>query len=256
MKLVTWNVNSVKARLERVMSFIDREQPDILCIQELKVSDDAFPHDEMEGAGYFHAVHGQKTYNGVAILSKLELADVAKGIPDGAEDDQARFVTANTAGIRVICVYVPNGKKVGTESYAYKLEWFKRLSSYLHRDMNPAEKIVLCGDLNVAPDDRDVANPEKWATSVLCHEDARNEFDSLRHWGLTDVFREHHPEGHVYSWWDYRMLGFPKGDGLRIDHILATQPLAGLCTGARVDRNERKGKLPSDHAPVIAEFDM
>jgi exodeoxyribonuclease-3 len=122
--------------------------------------------------------------------------------------------------------------------------------------MNPAEKIVLCGDLNVAPDDRDVANPEKWATSVLCHEDARDEFESLRHWGLTDVFREHHPEGHVYSWWDYRMLGFPKGDGLRIDHILATQPLAGLCTGARVDRNERKGKLPSDHAPVIAEFDM
>ena len=254
MKIATWNVNSVRSRLERLLSWLEKTEVDILCLQELKVTEDAFPYDPIREAGYHSAVCGQKTYNGVAILAREEPIKVERGLGDGVDDPQARFIAADVAGVRVISAYIPNGQTVGSEKYEYKLDWLRRLKEHLGARCRPSDPLILCGDFNVALDDSDVANPETWAGSVLCHQDARDALEDVRRWGLTDVFRQHHPEGGVYSWWDYRMLGFPKNDGVRIDHIFATEQLAGRCTGAEIDRDERKGQKPSDHAPVFAVF--
>ena len=255
MKIVTWNVNSVKARCDRLIAFLEREAPDVVCLQELKCTEDNFPFMEINGAGYECAVFGQKTYNGVAILSKQVASDVVKGMQDNLDDPQARLIAGTVNDVRIVSVYVPNGKEVGSDKYDYKLDWMKRLLSFLKRRHQPSDKIVLCGDINIATDEKDVANPDKWAASVLCHEDARATFRAIRAWGLEDVFRMHHPDGAIYSWWDYRMLGFPKNKGLRIDHIYATESLSAVCTESEIDRGERKGKGASDHAPVIAIFD-
>ena len=254
MKVGTWNVNSIRAREERLVRWLEKEQPDVLCLQELKVTDEDFPSEVIESTGYRAATHGQRTYNGVAILSRAAVTNVVRGLDDAVDDAQARLIQADVAGVRIVNGYFPNGKEVGSERYEYKLEWMRRLLDRLAQRDTPSEDLILCGDFNVAPDDGDVANPEKWADSVLCHADARAALERIRAWGFTDVLRQHHPDGGVYSWWDYRKLSFPKGDGLRIDHIFATAPLAQRCTGARVDRDERKGKKPSDHAPVVAEF--
>ncbi len=256
MKIATWNVNSIRARLERALAWLERHEPDVLCLQELKVTDDAFPADVFERAGYRSAVHGQKTYNGVAILTRSEPSDVTCGLDDGADDPQARLIAVEVDGAHVISIYVPNGKEVGSDKYAYKLEWMRRFRSYLDGRFSPSDPLIVCGDTNVAIDDADVANPDQWAESVLCHVDVRKGLAGIMDWGLADVFRQHHPDGGVYSWWDYRRLAFPKNDGLRIDHILATKSLAAKCTSAEIDRDERKGSKPSDHAPVIAEFAM
>ncbi len=255
MKIATWNVNSIRARHDRLLAWLDRHAPDVLCLQELKGTDDAFPFDAVSEAGYHAVVFGQKTYNGVAILSRAEPTDVERGMGDDVDDPQARLVSAQIGGVRVICAYVPNGQEVGSDKYAYKLGWMRRLRDHLDRRFASSDDLVLCGDFNVAPDDADVANPERWADSVLCHRDVRDGLEHVGGWGLVDVFRQHHPEGGVYSWWDYRRLAFPKNDGLRLDHIFATESLAERCTAAEVDRDERKGTKPSDHAPVIATFD-
>jgi len=255
MKIATWNVNSIRARHERLLAWLGKHAPDVLCLQELKVTDDAFPCDAIQQAGYHAVVHGQKTYNGVAILSRAEPADVERGMDDDVDDPQARLVSAVIGGVRVISAYVPNGQAVGSDKYAYKLDWLRRLRDRLDKRFSPSDALVLCGDLNVAPDDDDVAHPDAWADSVLCHPDVRDALAVICDWGLTDVFREHHPEGGLYSWWDYRRLGFPKNDGLRLDHILATEAMATRCAAAEIDRDERKGSKPSDHAPVIAVFD-
>lgn len=255
MKIATWNVNSVRSRLKRLLGWIERTRPDAVCLQETKVTDQAFPVAPIREAGYHAVVHGQKTYNGVAILSRSEPAEISRGMDDGVDDPQARFLIAEVEGIHVISAYVPNGHAVGSEKYSYKLEWMRRLRGYLERRFDPSSPVVLCGDLNVARDDWDVAYPERWAPTVLCHQDAREALERVRQWGLTDVFRQHHPEGGVYSWWDYRMLAFPRNDGLRIDHIFATEGLAKRCIAAEIDREERKGDKPSDHAPVVAVFE-
>jgi exodeoxyribonuclease-3 len=256
MKLATWNVNSIRSRLERLLRWLEKAQPDILCLQELKVVDEGFPHEAIREAGYHAAVFGQKTYNGVAILSRNEPREVRRGFEDGVDDSHARFIAAEISGIQVLSAYVPNGQTVGSEKYAYKLQWLERLRVYLARRYAPETPLVLCGDMNVARDENDVAHPARWETTVLFHPEVRAALDGVRQWGLIDVVRQHHPEGGIYSWWDYRMLAFPKNDGLRIDHIFATQPLARRCTAAAIDRDERKGKQPSDHAPVLAEFDV
>ena len=253
MKIATWNLNSIRAREERLYRWLDAEQPDVLCLQELKAPDDAFPFSGVEAAGYNAAVYGQKTYNGVAILSNTTITNVVRGMAD--DDPQARLIQADIEGIRIISAYFPNGQQVGTEKYQYKLTWMKRLKAFFEREASPDDPLVLCGDFNVAVDEADVANPEKWSESVLCHTDARKALEEIRNWGFVDVFRRHYPNGGVYSWWDYRMLAFPKGDGVRIDHIYATSAVAERSTAASVDRNERKGKKPSDHAPLIVEFD-
>jgi exodeoxyribonuclease-3 len=239
----------------RLEAFLARESPDVVCLQELKVTGDEFPYQLAERCGYHAAVHGQKTYHGVAILSRVPPARVTTGFGDGEREDEARLVSASVGGVRVASLYVPNGQTPGSEKWEYKLEWLARLRAWLEREHRPDAPLVLGGDFNVAPEDRDVARPEEWSGTVLCHEDGRRAFSGLAAWGLVDVVRARHPGPGPYTWWDYRQLAFVRGDGLRIDHILATRPLAERCRDARVDRDERKGKLPSDHAPVIAEFD-
>lgn len=254
MRIIAWNVNSIRARHDRFLSLLERHQPDAVCVQETKVGDDLFPHDALGELGYHAAAHGQKGYNGVAVVSRSEPANVRTGLQDEEDDDQARLLAADVDGVRVISVYVPNGQSVGSDKFDYKLRWLDRLRAYLDRYEAPDRPLAICGDFNIARDDADVAKPDEWSSSVLCVPQVRDAFERLLGWGLVDVFREKHPDGGVYSWWDYQMLAFPKNNGLRIDHILATRPLAEQCEASSIDREERKGKRPSDHAPVIADF--
>jgi exodeoxyribonuclease-3 len=255
MKLACWNVNSVRARQERLLRWLGRHSPDVLCLQELKVEAEKFPADALRDAGYTAVVAGQKTYNGVAILARSDPTDVRRGLDDGVDDGQARFVSALVDGTRVLNVYVPNGGEVGSDKWTYKLEWLGRLRRYLTERHDPQEPLILCGDFNVAPSDADIANPAAWQSGVLCHPEARAELEALLAWGLVDVFGREHPNGGIYSWWDYRGGAFSKDEGLRIDLILATEPVADLCAETLIDREEREGPSPSDHAPVVAIFD-
>lgn len=254
MKLATWNVNSVRARLERALAWTGENLPDIVCLQETKVVDSVFPASEFKKLGYEIALHGQKTYNGVAILSREALADVARGFSDGGDDNQARFLAATTFGVRVLCAYVPNGQSVGSEKFSYKLAWLGRLRAWLDAHADKSGKLALCGDFNVAPEPRDVHDPAAWEGQVLFTLEERAAIENVRAFGLVDAFRKHHAEPGFFSWWDYRQLAFPMDHGLRIDHIWVTAPLANRCAACVIDRNARKGKLPSDHAPVVATF--
>ena len=255
-KLVTWNINSIRMRLERLLGWIDRNRPDLLCLQETKVPDDLFPRAPLEERGYHVALHGQKGYNGVAILSRLPLEAVTRGMEDGEEDGQARLIAADVAGLRLVCAYVPNGQAPGTEKYEHKLRWMERLRAHLAPAIaaRPDAPLVLCGDFNVAPEDRDVHDPAAWEGKIHCSEPERAALRAVAALGLGDAFRQVRPEPGLYSWWDYRMLAFPKGRGLRIDHVLATAPVLARVTSAHIDRDERKGKQPSDHAPVVVEL--
>jgi exodeoxyribonuclease III len=255
-KIATWNVNSIRMRQDRVLAWIDQHRPDVLCLQETKVPDDLFPAERFEAAGYQAALFGQKGYNGVAILARSPLGDVSRGLGDGEDtgDEPARLVAARVDGVRLASVYVPNGKAVGTDKYAYKLRWLARLRAGLEHTGDPGAPLVLCGDFNVAPEDRDIHDPEAWAGQVLCSADERAALAEVRAWGLDDVYRRHHPEGGRYSWWDYRGMSFFKDRGLRIDHVWATAPLAARSTACEIDRDARKGQNASDHAPVIATF--
>lgn len=255
MRIATWNVNSIRARLDRALAWLQKQSPDVVCLQELKSDEEALPRAALEGLGYHVAALCQKTYNGVAILSKTPLADVVTGLgDDDTSDEQARVIAATVNGVRVISVYMPNGQAVGSDKWAYKLGWMKRLRAYLDRHADPASALALCGDFNVAPEERDVYDPAAWLGETLFHPDARAGLANIAQWGLTDTLRQHRPDAGIFTWWDYRMLAFPKNRGLRIDHVYATASLAARCTSVVVDRDERKGKLPSDHAPVIAEF--
>jgi len=254
MKLVTWNINSIRARTDRLFAWIERERPDVLCLQETKVEDAGFPLEALRKAGYDVATYGQKSYNGVAIASTAPLADVTRGFGDDVPDEEARVIAATTHGVRVVCLYVPNGQALTAEKYPYKLAWFGRLRAYLERTAKPTDPVVVCGDMNVTADDADVWSPEAWKDQIHCSPKERAALAEVRAWGLTDVFRVHKPEGGVYSWWDYRGISFFKDQGLRIDHILATAPIAARCTACTIDRTARKGQDASDHAPVIATF--
>lgn len=233
---------------------LERHQPDVLCLQELKVEDEAFPGLDVRQAGYYAATFGQKTYNGVAILSREKPEAVSRSFSDGVDDDEARLVSAKVGGVRVICVYVPNGGTVGSDKWEYKLEWLRRLRRYLERTASPDEPLVLCGDMNIAPEDRDVKNPARWADSVLCHPDGRTALGSVVSWGLVDTLRAKSSESGIYTWWDYRQLGYAKNDGLRIDAIYVTRPLVERVKDVIVDRDERKGKQPSDHVPLLVDL--
>jgi exodeoxyribonuclease III len=252
--IATWNINSVRARKERLLAWLEQRRPDVLCLQETKVVDAEFPALDLEKVGYRAVCFGQKTYNGVAILSRHEIAEVSFGLGDGVDDPQCRLLSARIAGVRVVSAYVPNGGEVDSDKYAYKLAWLSRLRAWLGRVSAASEPLALCGDFNVAPRDEDVADPQAWQQSVLCHPTARQALVEVMAWGLGDVFAAKHPEGGVYSWWDYRMLAFPRNQGLRLDLILATACLAARCDEAWIDREARKGKQPSDHAPVLASF--
>jgi len=255
-KIATWNVNSVRVRESRLLAFLAREQPDVLCLQELKVVDGDFPREAVKGAGYEAVTFGQKTYNGVAILARSGVAmeNVSRGFGDEVDDSQARVIAADVAGVRVVSIYVPNGGEVGSEKWAYKLDWLNRLAGFVRARLDLGGRVAICGDINIAPEARDVAKPDRWKNSVLFHPEMTAAFNRLLSLGLVDTARRHHQGEGPFTWWDYRMLAFPKGDGLRIDHIFASPALAEFCTEVRVDRDERKGAQPSDHAPVIAVF--
>jgi exodeoxyribonuclease-3 len=254
MLIATWNVNSVRAREERLLRWLETNQPDALCLQELKTEEDAFPFDAVREVGYETAVLGQKTYNGVAILAQREPEDVELGFGDDIDDPQARCIAATVGGIRIVSIYVPNGSTIESDKYAYKRLWLDRLVTYIEERELTGGPFALLGDFNIVPEERDVNRPGEWEGTVLYNPEMRQRFQELLGLGLVDAFRRCRDEDGLYSWWDYRQLGFPKNNGLRIDHILVSADLAERCTGARIDRDERKGQKPSDHAPVIVEI--
>jgi len=254
-KIATWNVNSIRARLPRLLDWLDRERPDVACLQETKVVDDQFPFAEIEPLGYRCTVFGQKTYNGVALLSLAPAADVVRGLPGDAADAERRVIAATVDGVRVVSVYAPNGTALDSPRYGDKLAWYRRFRHWLDAAVPPASALVLAGDFNVAPEDRDVWDVAAWHGQLLFTEPEKEALRHLVDWGLTDLLRRHHPEETIYTWWDYRGGAFHRGWGLRIDHILASAPMAARCTGVAVHRDERKGEKPSDHAPVMASFE-
>jgi exodeoxyribonuclease III len=253
-KLATWNLNSIRARNARLFAWLGRERPDVACLQETKVADDGFPLAAFRDAGYEVATFGQRSYNGVAIASKIGLGDVTRGFGDGEDDSEARVIAATCGDVRIVCIYVPNGQELTSDKYPYKLGWFKRLRAYLDRTAAPTDPVIVCGDMNVTPDDRDVWSPEKWKDQIHCSPAERAALADVLAFGLVDLFRLHHGDAKLYSWWDYRGVSFFKDQGLRIDHMFATQPVAQRCTSCRIDRDARKGQDASDHAPVIAEL--
>jgi exodeoxyribonuclease-3 len=253
-KIATWNVNSVLARLPLVLRWLDEARPDVLCLQELKCTDERFPAAEFAGAGYKAAVNGQPTYNGVAILSRQPLEDVRRGMPGDEEGAHARVITATVGGVKVVNVYVPNGQAVGTDKYKFKLEWLKRLRAYLDEEFWADDEVLICGDFNVAPEDRDVHDPVQWRGRILFSKPERDAIEEVRDWGFTDAFRLHNDGGGHFSWWDYRSGSFPRNTGLRIDHVWVSEPLAERCKRSWIDREPRGWERPSDHTPVVAEF--
>jgi exodeoxyribonuclease-3 len=253
MKIAAWNVNSLKVRLPQLLEWLEVQRPDVVCLQETKLEDHNFPQQEIEAAGYRVVFSGQKTYNGVALLARETPVDVVLGNPL-FPDPQKRLIAATVRGIRVVCAYIPNGQAVGSDKYAYKLGWLAALTPWLDEQLAANPQLVLAGDFNIAPDDRDVHNPAAWAGQILCSEPERSAFQALLGLGLQDSFRLFDQPEKSFSWWDYRMLGFQKNMGMRIDHILLSAPLAARCIAAGIDREMRKRERPSDHAPVTAEL--
>jgi exodeoxyribonuclease III len=254
MRIASWNINSLRKRQDRLFAWLESTQPDVVCLQETKCTDEQFPVLALQSAGYHSAYHGEKSYNGVAILSKQKPQDVRASLCDEVVDPQARVIAVKIDNLRVYSIYAPNGQAVESPAYEYKLNWYTRL-----RDCVVQEKIagvIVCGDFNVAPEDVDVHDPVLWRGAIMCSDSERAAFRELCDVGLIDTLRLHRRESGLFSWWDYRMLSFPKNRGLRIDAILASKALAGKCTAAGIDREMRKGKEASDHAPVWAEFSI
>lgn len=256
MRIATWNVNSLRVRLPRVEEWISDVRPDVVCLQETKLAEDAFPHLAFEQLGYESVHHGQGQWNGVAIVSRVGLTDAVRGFADGSPaDPEARLVTATCGGVRISSVYVPNGRSLDDPHYTYKLSWMARLLEHLRANESADSPLVVTGDFNIAPDDRDVYDPAKFVGATHVSEPERDALRALESWGLSDVFRQFHDEAGLYSWWDYRSGDFHQGRGLRIDLILATRPVADRARWSMVDRNARKGQQPSDHAPVLVDLD-
>ena len=257
MRIATWNVNSLKIRLPRLEEWLTYAQPDIICLQETKLADQAFPAMDIERLGYEWAHHGEGRWNGVAVLSKLGITDVVTGFDDGIDDEpsETRAITATCGDVRVTSVYVPNGRSLDNEMYTWKLQWLDRLHDFLERTGDKTKQQIVCGDFNIAPEDRDVYDMRFYQDSTHVSVDERKKLQTLIDWGLVDVFREQWPDdNNLFSWWDYRQGNFHKGKGMRIDLLLATEPLAERANFALMDRNARKGELPSDHAPVYVDF--
>ncbi len=253
MKLATWNVNSLNVRLPHVLDWLRANQPDVLCIQETKQEDSKFPYAELKEAGY-EAIHiGQKTYNGVAILSRYPLTNIQQNIPN-FDDDQQRVIAANFNDIRVVCAYIPNGQAVDSDKYHYKMRWLNALNNWLKAELAIHPKLVLLGDYNIAPEDRDCHDPKAWEGQILVSPTEREAFRELLKLGLHDSFRLFEQPEKSFSWWDYRMMGFRRNFGMRIDHILVSDALRTACTAAYIDKVPRKLERPSDHTPVLLEL--
>ena len=255
--IATWNVNSLNVRLGHLLSWLKERPIDIVCLQETKLTDENFPVEQLAAAGYRCEFAGQKTYNGVAVVlrqaSVKEVGEVQIGIP-GLEDEQRRLIAVTVDGIRVICVYVPNGQAVGTDKYSYKLKWIAALNEWLRAEMAQYPRLAIAGDFNIAPEPRDVHDPEAWAGQVLFSEPERAAFRALLNLGLKDSFRLFDQPGRMFTWWDYRNLAFRRKQGLRIDHILMSAALAQACTACSIEVDLRRLEQPSDHAAVVASM--
>ncbi len=255
MKIATWNVNSLNVRLPHVLEWLGAHSPDVLVLQEIKQLTENFPGEALAEAGHRSLASGQKTYNGVAVIAKQEPVDPITDLPT-FEDPQRRILAATIDGIRVVNLYIPNGSTVGSEKYAYKLSWLAALRDFLAEELDRHEKLVVLGDFNIAPADEDVYDAQKWGEAILCSPKERAALKELLKLGLSDVFRQFEQPENAYSWWDYRAAGFRRNMGLRIDLILATAALSKNCTASYVDKEPRAWERPSDHAPVVAEFDI
>ena len=253
MKLATWNVNSLSVRLPQVLDWMRGHDPDVLVLQETKLTDDKFPLVEFEAAGYRAQWFGQKTYNGVALLSRADAQDPVRNIP-GFDDEQARVITATVQGVRTIGAYFPNGQEPGSDKFGYKMRWLDALREWVRTELATHPDLVLMGDFNIAPEDRDVYDPVAWAGQIHCTPEERAQFRGLVDLGLHDAFRLFEQPPKSWSWWDYRNLAFRKNQGLRIDHILVSEPLRARVAGCTIDKAPRRNERPSDHAPVIAEL--
>lgn len=256
MKIATWNVNSITVRLPHVLKWLADNKPEILCLQELKCMDEKFPFDAFKDIGYSCEVYGQKTYNGVAIISNLPVNNVERGMPGDPDEAQHRIISATAGSMNIINVYIPNGQDLDTPKYHYKLEWMNNLRKYLDSQFDKQKNVVICGDFNIAPADADVYDPILWYGRIHTSDPERKALKHLQDWGFTDVFRKHHPEPGNYSWWDYRSGGYRQNKGLRIDLVWASKSAADSCTDSWIDKIQRSLDKPSDHAPVIAEFNV
>jgi len=254
MKIATWNVNSMNVRLPHVLEWLDANRPDVLVLQEIKQLTEAFPAEALQEIGYASVANGQKTYNGVAVVSRSPATNPVFEFP-GFEDPQRRVLAATIDGVRVVDLYIPNGQEVGSEKYDYKLNWLAALRNFLEDELTRHDKLVVLGDFNIAPADADVHDPEKWGEAILCSPLERKALTALLDLGLTDVFRQFEQAEKSFSWWDYRAAGFRRNAGLRIDLILSTDALTQCCTASYVDKEPRAWERPSDHAPVVAEFE-
>lgn len=253
MKLATWNVNSLNVRLPHVLDWLRDNQPDVLCLQETKQEDSKFPYESLKDAGYV-AIHlGQKTYNGVAILSRLPLANVQHNIPN-FDDDQQRIIAADINDMRIVCAYIPNGQAVDSDKYQYKMRWLTALTAWLKTELVAHPKLILLGNYNIAPEDRDCHDPAAWLGQILVSPPEREAFQQLIKLGLHDSFRLFEQAEKSFSWWDYRMMGFRRNFGMRIDHILVSDALRANCKSAYIDKAPRKLERPSDHTPVVLEL--
>ena len=255
MKIATWNVNSMNVRLPHVLEWLAANDPDVLVLQEIKQLTEVFPVDALREAGYESIASGQKTYNGVAVISKSVPTGPVTDFP-GFEDPQRRVLASTVNGVRIVDLYVPNGQAVGSEKFEYKLGWLAALHSFLEQELAQHDKLVVLGDFNIAPADEDVYDAEKWGDDVLCSPQEREALRKLLELGLTDVFRKFEQPEKSFSWWDYRAAGFRRNAGLRIDLILTSASMAAICLGSHVDKEPRAWERPSDHAPVVAEFDI
>lgn len=255
MRIATWNVNSVRARMEALLGWLAERRPDVVCLQETKCADEVFPRLELEELGYEVALYGQRTYNGVALLSRRPIEDVVRGFGDARFDDEARLIGATVGDVLLLNVYVINGQAVGTSRYAEKLLWLERLARFVRERYDLGEKLVLAGDFNVTFDDRDVYDPVAWRERILCSTPERMALAQVLDCGLSDALRAFTAAAGIYTWWDFRTRGFQRNRGLRIDHLLLSPPARAACRGVEVDVGVRGGPRPSDHAPVLATFD-
>ncbi|MCA8948249.1 MAG: exodeoxyribonuclease III [Planctomycetes bacterium] len=252
MKITTWNVNGIRARLTHVVDFLREHEPDVLCLQETKVEDDLFPREAIEDEGYELSIFGQKGYNGVAILASHAIEDVVQGLPDDPADAERRVLGARVAGVQVLDLYVPNGQEVGADKYDFKLDWFRRLRAFLDARYARSDPLVVVGDFNVTLDDRDVHDPEWWRGKILCSEPERQAMRNVLAFGLDDALRRHHESSGIYTWWHYRAGAAFVDDGLRIDYVLTTPSVTERCRDVIVHKDIRLQKSPSDHVPVTA----
>ncbi len=256
MKIATWNVNSIRLRLDQVLEWLNATGTDVVCVQETKVDDENFPLQPIVDAGFHVAFFGQKSYNGVAIISRYEIADVQKGFPEDDDESPKRLIAATINGVRIVNTYIPNGTELWTDKFTFKLDWLQRLRRMFDEDCDLNSNVLLCGDFNVAPEELDVWSVPQWTGKLHFSKPERAAIDHVKKWGFVDVFRKLNGDLQEFSWWNYREGAWQRNQGLRIDHIWVSPPLADKCTGCWIDKSPRGQEKPSDHTPVVADFDI